>query len=118
MDSLFKKLMVISGLGIFLFITVVCINIVVAPNSGQTLKLFADAHAADIKTADEQSLPAPSDLPKFSRRLDVYDFIVGVLLTSLGQIAIFLVCLRRNRKDLLLLSFGAFCLQKAHLTMT
>ena len=102
--------MVISGLGIFLFITVVCINIVVAPDSGQTPKLFADAHAADIKTAGEQSLPAPPELPQFNHRLDIYEFIVGILLTSLGLIVIVLACLRWKRKDLLLLSFGSFCL--------
>ena len=109
MDSLFKKAILISGLGIFLLIAYVYINIVVPSNSGQTLKLFADAYAADIKIADEQSPPTPPELPKFNRRLDVYEFIVGILLISLGLIAIVLGCLRWKTKNLFLISFGVFC---------
>jgi hypothetical protein len=109
MNSLFKKIILISGLGIFILIAYVYISMVVAPNSGQTFKLFADAHAADIKTAGEQSPPAPPDLPKFNRRLDVYEFIVGILLISLGLIAVVLAGLRWNTKNLFLISFGVFC---------
>jgi len=109
MNSLSKKIILISGLGIFILIAYVFINMVVPPNSGHFFKLFAHAYAADLKTAGEQSLPAPSELPKFNRRLDVYEFIVGILLISLGLTAVVLACLRWKTKNLFLMSFGVFC---------
>ena len=110
MDSLFKRLILINGIGISLLIAFVYLNLVVPSDSSQTLKLFSDAYAADMKSAGGQSLPAPPELPQFNHRLDIYEFIVGILLTSLGLIVIVLACLRWKRKDLLLLSFGSFCL--------
>ncbi|MGB5746143.1 MAG: SpoIIE family protein phosphatase [Desulfobacterales bacterium] len=110
MDSLFKRLILINGIGISLLIAFFYLNIVVPSDSSQTLKLFTDAYAADIKTAGGQSLAVPPELPQFNRRLDVYEFIVGVFLTSLGLIAIVLACLRWKAKNLFLLSFGVFCI--------
>jgi serine phosphatase RsbU (regulator of sigma subunit) len=105
-----KKSTLISGLGISLLFAYVYINIIIPTNNDHSIELFAVACAADIKTAGEQSHPTLSELPTFDRRLDVYEFIVGVLLACLGFIAIVLACLRWKTKDLLLLSFGVFCL--------
>ena len=110
MDLLSIKTTLISGLGVSLIFVFVSISIVTPIESDPSIELFALAYAADIKTAAEQSHPTPPQLPTFSRRLDVYDFIVGVLLTCLGFVAIVLACLRWKTKDLLLLSFGVFCL--------
>ena len=109
MDSLFKKAFLISGLEIFLLIAYVYINIVVLANSGQPPQLFAEAYAADLNAAVEKSPPVPPELPKFNRRLDVYEFIVGILLISLGLYSVVLACLRWKRKNLFLISFGVFC---------
>jgi hypothetical protein len=61
MDSLFKRLILINGIGISLLIAFVYLNLVVPSDSSQSLKLFSDAYAADIKSAGGQSLPAPPE---------------------------------------------------------
>ena len=110
MNSLSKKIILICGLGISLFIAYVYLNIIIPASDDHSIRRFALACAADVKTAGEQSHPTLPEIPTFSRRLDVYEFIVGVLLTSLGIIAIVLACLRWKTKDLLLLTFGVFFL--------
>ena len=110
MDSPFKRVVLISGLGIFALIACVYPNIIGSADNDRCINLLAQAYAADAPGAGAQSHPWRSEFPKFNRRLDGYEFIVGVLSTSLGLIAIVLGCLRWNTKDLSLLSFGAFCL--------
>lgn len=110
MDSPLKRVVLISGLGIFALIACVSLNITGSADSDRCTNLFAHAYAADSPGAEAHSHPWRSEFPKFNRRLDGHEFIVGVLLTSLGLIAIVLACLRWNTKDLSLLSFGAFCL--------
>jgi len=109
MYSLPKKIIIVSLLGAVLPIVYVYINVFFHSSNGHPIKLFAYAYAADVKTTGEQRHPAPPELPKFNRRLDVYEFIVGVLLTCLGLIAIVLACLRWKTKNLFLISFGVFC---------
>ncbi len=55
MDSLFKRLILINGIGISLLIAL-CIKLVAPSDCDQTLNLFSDAYAADIKSAGGQSL--------------------------------------------------------------
>ena len=110
MESLLKRVVLISGLGIFVLIASAYLSITGSADNDRSINLFAYAYAADSPGTEAQRHPTQSDLPAFKRRLDGYEFIVGVLLTALGLIGIVLACWRWNRKDLSLLSFGAFCL--------
>jgi serine phosphatase RsbU (regulator of sigma subunit) len=105
-----KKAVLITGLGIFILIACVYLYITDPSGNDRFVKLLDYAYAADTNPSGELNRPTPLAPPSFNRRLEGYEFIVGVLFTSLGLIAIVLACLRWKRKDLLLLSFGAFCL--------
>jgi len=109
MNSLSKKIILISGLGISLLFAYMYLSILIPSNNDHSFNLYAHAYAADIKTAGEQSPPVVPDLPKFNRRLEVYEFIIGILLISLGLVAVVLACLRWKTKNLFLISFGVFC---------
>jgi sigma-B regulation protein RsbU (phosphoserine phosphatase) len=110
MNSLSKKIILICVLGISLSLAYMYISVLIPSNNDHSFKLYSHAYAADTKCAGGQSLPAVPELPKFNRRLDVYEFIVGIFLTSLGLIAIVLACLRWKTINLFLLSFGVFCI--------
>jgi len=109
MYSLPKKIILVSLLGAVLPIVYVYINVIFPSINGHPIKLFAPAYAADVKTAGEQVHPTSLKLPTFNRRLDVYEFIVGIFLSGLGVVALVLAFLRRKTKNLFLISFGAFC---------
>lgn len=108
--SAIKPVLLIIGLGVIFFVLHTNLYVILFYDSGPFLKSFAQVYAADITPFGEQMRSHASEWPSFERRLDGYEFIVGVLLTSLGLMAIVLACLRWKKKDLLLLSFGAFCL--------
>lgn len=105
-----KTALSILGLGALFFVLHTGIYSIPFSDSGHSIKTFDPVYAADITTSGEQDHPIPMALPSFNRRLDGYEFIVAVLLTSLGIITIVLACWRWKKKDLALLSFGAFCL--------
>jgi serine phosphatase RsbU (regulator of sigma subunit) len=109
MHSLPKKIILVSLLGAVLPIVYVYINVIFPSINGHPIKLFAPAYAADFKTAGEQVHPTSPELPTFNRRLDVYEFIIGIFLSGLGLVALVLAFLRRKTKNLFLISFGVFC---------
>jgi hypothetical protein len=109
MYSLPKKIILISLLGAVLPIVYVYINVIFPSINVHSIKLFAPAYAADVKTAGGQVHPTSPKLPTFNRRLDVYEFIVGIFLSGLGLVALVLAFLRWKTKDWLLISFGVFC---------
>ena len=95
-----------------LFIGPVNINTIRVSDHGPLINALDHACAADISFSGEGAPghPLPIGSPLFNERLDGYEFIVGVLLSTLGLIGIVLACWRWKRKDRALLSFGAFCL--------
>ena len=105
-----KTVFSICGLGIFIIVLHTVIVSGSISDSGHGVHTVGQVYAADIATSEKQVRPAPLTPPTFDRRLDGYEFIVGVLLTALGIITIVLGCWRWKKKDLALLSFGAFCL--------
>jgi sigma-B regulation protein RsbU (phosphoserine phosphatase) len=110
MHSLPKKIILVSLLGVVLPTAYVYINVIFASINGHSIKLFAPAYAADFKTAGDQNHSTSPKLPTFNRRLDVYEFIVGIFLSGLGLVALVLAFLRWKTKDLfLLIAFGVFC---------
>ena len=109
MYSLPKKIILVSLLGAVLPIVYVYINVIFPLGNDHPIRPFASAYAADFKTAGEQVHPASPKLPTFNRRLDVYEFIIGIFLSGLGLVALVLAFLRRKTKNLLLISFGVFC---------
>ncbi len=110
MYSLPKKIILISLLGAVLPTAYVYINVIFASINGLPIKPFAPAYAADFKTAGDQNHSTSPKLPTFNRRLDVYEFIVGIFLSGLGLVALVLAFLRWKTKDLfLLIAFGVFC---------
>ena len=109
MYSLPKKIILISLLGAVLPTAYVYINVIFASINGHPIKPFAPAYAADFKTAGDQNHSTSPKLPTFNRRLDVYEFIVGIFLSGLGLVALVLAFLRWKTKDRLLISFGVFC---------
>ena len=110
MDSLLKRVVLICGLGSFILIACVYIDRTGPSGDDRFVKLSGYAFAADTVPSVEQSRPTPLVPPSFGRRLEGYEFISGVVLTALGIITIVIACWRWKRKDLLLLSAGAFCL--------
>ena len=109
MYSLPKKIILVSLLGVILPIICVYINVIFLSSNGHSIKLFAPAYAADFKTAGDQNYSTSPELPTFNRRLDVYEFIVGIFVSGLGLAALVLAFLRRKTKNLFLISFGVFC---------
>jgi serine phosphatase RsbU (regulator of sigma subunit) len=105
-----KTTLSIFGLGILFFVLHINLYVIPFSDSGQFFKTIDQVYAADMTPSGEQVHPPASELPLFKRRLDGYEFIVAVLLTFLGIITIVLACWRWEKKDLALLSFGAFCL--------
>ena len=90
MYSLPKRIILFSLLGAVLPIFYVYINVIFPSSNGHPIRLFAPAYAADFNTAGEQVHPTSPELPRFNRRLDVYEFIVGIFLSGLGLVALVL----------------------------
>ena len=109
MYSLPKKIILVSLLGAVLPIVYVYINVFFSSGIDHPIRLFAPAYAADPEAAGEQVHPTSPKLPTFNRRLDVYEFIIGIFLSGLGLVALVLAFLRWKTKDWLLISFGVFC---------
>ncbi len=109
MELLTKKTFMIGGVAISLLIAYVYISVIFLPGNNPSAEMSADAYAAEVIPAGEQSRVPLPEVPVFNRRLDVYEFIIGTLLSGLGLVCLVLAFLRWKTRDLLLISFGGFC---------